>query len=104
MLDHFGCRKHAEPRAIPVILAAGEPGEKSRRKQVARTRRVHQLLDRCRGHGLVALPRDNDATLLAACDHGKLHVVAQRGKRGIEIRSEERRVGKECRSRWWPYS
>src|SRR5476649_1223571 len=23
--------------------------------------------------------------------------------RGIEIRSEERRVGKECRSRWSPY-
>ena len=21
----------------------------------------------------------------------------------VEIRSEERRVGKECRSRWWPY-
>ena len=24
-------------------------------------------------------------------------------KRGIDIRSEERRVGKECRSRWSPY-
>ena len=23
--------------------------------------------------------------------------------RGLEIRSEERRVGKECRSRWSPY-
>src|SRR5690554_7952113 len=22
---------------------------------------------------------------------------------GIQLRSEERRVGKECRSRWWPY-
>src|SRR5688572_18629258 len=21
----------------------------------------------------------------------------------IEVRSEERRVGKECRARWWPY-
>src|SRR5437868_10200339 len=21
----------------------------------------------------------------------------------VELRSEERRVGKECRSRWWPY-
>src|SRR5437762_8025622 len=26
------------------------------------------------------------------------HAAAQ-----IEVRSEERRVGKECRSRWWPY-
>src|SRR5438445_13060183 len=26
------------------------------------------------------------------------------GKRAIQVlRSEERRVGKECRSRWWPY-
>ena len=24
-------------------------------------------------------------------------------KRGISLRSEERRVGKECRSRWSPY-
>ena len=24
-------------------------------------------------------------------------------KRGLTIRSEERRVGKECRSRWSPY-
>src|SRR2546422_9554042 len=22
---------------------------------------------------------------------------------GVVVRSEERRVGKECRSRWWPY-
>src|SRR5438552_8976336 len=21
----------------------------------------------------------------------------------VEVRSEERRVGKECRARWWPY-
>ena len=25
------------------------------------------------------------------------------GPRGGEVRSEERRVGKECRSRWSPY-
>src|SRR3712207_7745399 len=24
-------------------------------------------------------------------------------RRVLEVRSEERRVGKECRSRWWPY-
>src|SRR5690554_8195479 len=24
-------------------------------------------------------------------------------KNSLEFRSEERRVGKECRSRWWPY-
>ena len=25
------------------------------------------------------------------------------GKRNMDVRSEERRVGKECRSRWSPY-
>ena len=27
----------------------------------------------------------------------------QRGMAGASVRSEERRVGKECRSRWSPY-
>src|SRR5688572_25412386 len=29
--------------------------------------------------------------------------TSQPGKQPVEIRSEERRVGKECRSRWSPY-
>ena len=29
--------------------------------------------------------------------------VMGKGRRAIEKRSEERRVGKECRSRWSPY-
>ena len=28
---------------------------------------------------------------------------AENGKVGVLLRSEERRVGKECRSRWSPY-
>ena len=32
---------------------------------------------------------------------GKLH--AEKQKVAEEVRSEERRVGKECRSRWSPY-
>src|SRR6516162_6810617 len=35
-----------------------------------------------------------------------LHVIPHRdlgGRRWAGWRSEERRVGKECRSRWWPY-
>src|SRR5256884_9972481 len=30
-------------------------------------------------------------------------VVSERRRRSIVMRSEERRVGKECRSRWSPY-
>ena len=34
---------------------------------------------------------------------GKKQVLAERQKIGKIARSEERRVGKECRSRWSPY-
>ena len=30
-------------------------------------------------------------------------VLDSRGNPTVEVRSEERRVGKECRSRWSPY-
>ena len=40
-------------------------------------------------------------TLDAVSDSGKIFVVANAGS-GYSIRSEERRVGKECRSRWSP--
>src|SRR2546430_16146199 len=32
-----------------------------------------------------------------------LEVIASKEHEGYKIRSEERRVGKECRSRWSPY-
>src|SRR2546430_3907089 len=31
------------------------------------------------------------------------HAIAFASREGVERRSEERRVGKECRSRWSPY-
>ena len=30
-------------------------------------------------------------------------LMRQASEKGVQIRSEERRVGKECRSRWSPY-
>src|SRR2546422_8574860 len=33
----------------------------------------------------------------------KVVVLAEDGYEDLELRSEERRVGKECRSRWSPY-
>src|SRR5215469_10208678 len=35
--------------------------------------------------------------------HSAYSIPANLGKRSIAVRSEERRVGKECRSRWSPY-
>src|SRR2546421_6557901 len=34
---------------------------------------------------------------------GRLRLLRQRGELAVHARSEERRVGKECRSRWSPY-
>src|SRR4051794_12454224 len=85
MLDDFGCRKRAEPRTVAMILAAGEAGEEPGSEQIARAGRVHQPVDRRRGDGLVAFPRNHHTTLLAARHHGELHVTAQRRERGIEI-------------------
>src|SRR2546430_3834827 len=57
--------------------------------------------------GLV--PRDGVHVLKAAVDGAaelalKAHIVLSRSHRGKQTaRSEERRVGKECRSRWSPY-
>ena len=52
--------------------------------------------------------RGDEAVLDVGCGHGLLLIVAAkllpRGHAvGIDHRSEERRVGKECRSRWSPY-
>src|SRR5205807_5363458 len=49
-----------------------------------------------------ALPISLQPLLAAALDRGPLRVGPPRlcGPGGVEGRSEERRVGKECRSRW----
>src|SRR5256885_12248887 len=50
------------------------------------------------------LPGARGCAVVAAELERHLHVL-ERGERGDELkaRSEERRVGKECRSRWSPY-
>ena len=47
--------------------------------------------------GVFGISDHNDASALVALG---LHALQHRGQEG---RSEERRVGKECRSRWSPY-
>src|SRR2546430_17705283 len=46
--------------------------------------------------------RDLPADPLTPREHQVLQLIAE-GKTTKEVRSEERRVGKECRSRWSPY-
>src|SRR5690554_2306805 len=42
--------------------------------------------------------RDDSVVLARACD---ALTAAQQAAEAAGVRSEERRVGKECRSRWW---
>src|SRR5690242_21844652 len=58
-----------------------------------------------KGKDLIGSPR-NDVIFSPAIDpHEKLVMWLQAKGGGLvsDKRSEERRVGKECRSRWWPY-
>src|SRR5574341_2610344 len=50
------------------------------------------------GPGQLKLPM-----ALAADAYGSVYVADQQSKFINKFRSEERRVGKECRSRWSPY-
>src|SRR5438034_9460985 len=48
-------------------------------------------------------PDDGRAWLAQNGNPYTASIVDQDGRVGIDYRSEERRVGKECRSRWGPY-
>src|SRR3712207_1029931 len=53
-----------------------------------------------------ALSTDEQIATVRRVNEGRPMVVVRGVKEGkvrISVRSEERRVGKECRSRWWPY-
>src|SRR3989442_13854949 len=57
------------------------------------------------GKRCVAAASNDTAPVLLALD-ASVKTISPRGERTIalhEFRSEERRVGKECRSRWSPY-
>ena len=53
---------------------------------------------------LVEIPAINtDNRLIAGHQRVYILMLKERGEEEIDVRSEERRVGKECRSRWSPY-
>src|SRR3712207_7950201 len=47
--------------------------------------------------------KHGDSLLMRHHLHLRIEPVEPAAARGGELRSEERRVGKECRSRWSPY-
>ena len=53
---------------------------------------------------LVAEDDDSNFKLIKAIIGKKCEILwAKNGEEMVNLRSEERRVGKECRSRWSPY-
>ena len=81
----------AQGRALHERVDGGEP---ETRKGVRFERSVHVSAENLGVHGVLDMVERDIQT-------GRLKPVEY--KRGKSSRSEERRVGKECRSRWSPY-
>src|ERR1039458_8263299 len=87
---------------------AAEPGSfGDLAHDLARLVALHRLMasDRISGEVAVALVGAHE---LVAHSHGVVGILEEDRRKGLGIRpaavrSEERRVGKECRSRWSPY-
>src|SRR5256885_13428776 len=101
-LPHSGDLEYAE-RAIPqyeraVELSGGEPVRIPLDHTPAA---VMKLIERCDAVLLPGSKADVDPAKFGAEKHPKTEPADP--KRDTVDRSEERRVGKECRSRWSPY-
>src|SRR5256885_13820506 len=86
-------RNSFEPGNMSENIAVGMVGYKFMGKAHSNAyRQINQFFD---------LPLRPRLKTICGRDKPKVEKMAQRW--GWEIRSEERRVGKECRSRWSPY-
>ena len=61
---------------------------------------TRKLLDKGAEHCAKKLGEEAVETVIAAVENDRDHLIAESAD---FLRSEERRVGKECRSRWSPY-
>ena len=85
----------AETRRVKRVCMDADEIERSL------TRMAHEILERNKGAGNVALVGIvTRGDLIAKRLADKIEAIE--GAR-VDDRSEERRVGKECRSRWSPY-
>ena len=102
-VEHFGllARRIVVEWKHDVLVICG-PGERVIARDIVRhsgSNRVFSIADQPIGIGTskACLARSR---LLVSTDSGPRHMAAALG---LPVRSEERRVGKECRSRWSPY-
>ena len=98
-----------ELRHLRYFRAVAESGgfrEAARRLHVVQPALSQTVSDLERELGVKLLVRNSRAVRLTAEGEIFLQEVKQileHADRAVELRSEERRVGKECRSRWSPY-
>src|SRR5258705_1652101 len=101
VLDGFALleriRKSEEPRirAMPVIVISGDEDDATKKR--ARAAGANDFIT-----------KTTDGTEILSRIDNLLHLVEAKqqlvvSKQAVDQRSEERRVGKECRSRWSPY-
>src|SRR5258708_13845731 len=83
--------------SIPILLVANLKGGVGKTTIAAN---LATYFEQCKGEQLLAIDLDHQGSLSSML----LPEAMQRAQRQANaVRSEERRVGKECRSRWSPY-
>src|SRR5690554_2843631 len=90
------------PRHVIFILATTEP-HKIPLTIISRCQRFDfkRISNKSIVERLKSVARQSEVQI----EHDALNTIAEGAEGGMRdaLRSEERRVGKECRSRWWPY-
>src|SRR3712207_3343130 len=85
-----------------LLAAVNKSGEVHNLEQPTGKALVKWVVGHARKLGL-DLPEDVAEDLTNRCSGDKMRLVQETEKLALYVRSEERRVGKECRSRWSPY-
>ena len=65
--------------------------------------RMEKIVSLCKRRGFIFQSAEIYGGLNGCWDYGPMGVELKRNLKEYWWRSEERRVGKECRSRWSPY-
>ena len=91
--DAVGARHEADRSSVPGAGAVGQAGDGY----------LGQVTGSAAGAGVSAQGRPSDQTAHTAMREFSTNAYAIRDRKEAAAQTEERRVGKECRSRWSPY-
>ena len=85
MLDHLGSGQRPQPRRRAIFHAPRQSDQETRGEEIAGAGGIDQPLDRARRNRIGFLAGHDQTSLLAAGDHRKPHIVAQRIDRSVEV-------------------